>query len=73
MFARNVTVPGAVIYSEQYIPAGTNVGINNWLMRRNFSLYGEDAEIFIPERWLDDQSSKLLREYEFVFGHGARV
>ncbi|KAG0076972.1 hypothetical protein BGZ93_003801, partial [Podila epicladia] len=32
--------------------AGEMVGYSNWCMGRNKSVWGEDAEVFVPERWL---------------------
>lgn len=46
---------GGVTIAGQYIPAGTIVGVNSWVMHANKSVYGEDAESFRPERWLDEE------------------
>jgi cytochrome P450 len=73
IFTRAVPAGGATIMGDDFVPEDTVVGINNWVMGRNKALYGGDAEIFKPERWLDEKQSKILREYEFAFGHGARL
>jgi cytochrome P450 len=35
------------------IPAGTNVAWSPWAIMRNKTVFGDDAGIFRPERWLD--------------------
>jgi len=51
---------GGVTISGTFIPAGTIVGINSWVMHANKQVYGEDAEEFRPERWFD--SEERVRE-----------
>ena len=51
---------GGVTISGTFIPAGTIVGINSWVMHANKQVYGEDAEDFRPERWFD--SAERVRE-----------
>jgi len=72
-FPREVPTGGATILDDTVIPERTVVSLNNWVMGRNKTLYGEDAEEFKPERWLVPENAKLFKEYEFSFGHGARV
>ncbi len=31
----------------------TTVGINPWVLSRDKSFYGEDADVFRPERWFE--------------------
>ncbi|KAH6711399.1 benzoate 4-monooxygenase cytochrome P450 [Leptodontidium sp. MPI-SDFR-AT-0119] len=56
------------------LPAGTTVGLNPWVFARDKSLYGEDADIWRPERWLEYSPEKLkhLETYNITFGTGAR-
>ncbi len=70
-----VTVNG----KEYFIPGGTLIGHSAWGMHRdNYSLYGEDAHMFRPERWLLDESipeekerlSRMIKASDMVFGHG---
>lgn len=72
VFTRIVPTGGGEIDGRQ-IPGGVEVGVNNWVMGRDFSLYGPDADVFRPERWEDAEDKKRFRDYEFAFGHGARV
>ncbi|KAF2115707.1 pisatin demethylase [Lophiotrema nucula] len=70
-----VTVDG----KEYFLPGGTMIGYSAWSMHRNNkTLYGEDAEVFRPERWFVDDSDpsekdRLARMYktnDMVFGFG---
>lgn len=57
-FVLERTVPeGGVVLAGKKIPAGTIVGINSWVMHANESVYGADAEVFRPERWLDSEDT----------------
>lgn len=51
---------GGVTIAGQFLPAGTIVGINSWVMHANKQVYGEDAEEFRPERWFE--SEERVRE-----------
>jgi cytochrome P450 len=74
IFPRMVSEPGIALFGK-FAPAGAEITCNPWFVARDKSLYGEDAEVFRPERWIDD-SKERVKEYEkysFVFGYGARV
>ncbi|KAG6361912.1 hypothetical protein INS49_010141 [Diaporthe citri] len=58
---RIVPPQGAEI-AGRFIPGGTIVGCSAWVFHRNKSIFGEDADVFRPERWLVDES--LDREKE---------
>jgi hypothetical protein len=55
---RVVPRDGAVI-CDVHIPAGTIVGINAWVLHRDESIFGSDAEDFRPERWIDSSPEQL--------------
>ncbi|CAL3970624.1 unnamed protein product [Diplocarpon coronariae] len=38
---------------------GTNVGINPWVIHRNTEVFGADAAVFRPERWLEASAEQL--------------
>jgi len=55
-----------------YIPAGTVIGANPWVVHRDRSVYGEDVDAFRPERWLKEDTGDMHRFF-FAFGAGARM
>ncbi|KAI0600486.1 cytochrome P450 [Biscogniauxia sp. FL1348] len=65
--------PGGDIYKGQLIPEGTSIGMNIPSVLRSKALFGEDAKIFRPERFLEvdaETQAELQRNVEFVFGNG---
>ena len=71
---RERTVPEEGDFIQGYrIPGGTFIGINTWGCQQNH-VFGDDPELFRPERWLIDDHKRLdamLRVQELVFGHGS--
>jgi len=66
---------GGITLCGKFLPAGTEVGCNAWTVHRDKKFYGEDADEFKPERWLDP-NKEWVREMElasFAFGGGPRV
>lgn len=57
-----------------HLPGGTLVGLNGWGTQLNAEVYGDDAALFRPERWLT-RDERRLREmhacHSLIFGHGA--
>jgi len=71
---RVVPVGGASLAGGQYLPAGSVVGANPWVIHRNKEVYGEDVDAFRPERWMkEDDSSGDMHRFFFTFGSGARM
>ncbi|KAI0482548.1 pisatin demethylase [Xylariaceae sp. FL0804] len=70
----NKTVPaGGDVVAGFRLPAGTQVGINQWGILRSKDNWGEDAELFRPERWLQADEKRLQEmadTLEVVFGYG---
>ncbi|CAL5873155.1 uncharacterized protein PFLUO_LOCUS7424 [Penicillium psychrofluorescens] len=65
---------GGKVLADQWFPEGSTVGINSWVAHRNQEVYGQDADEFRPERWLEDGSHKKeLEAYFFAFGQGSRT
>lgn len=68
------TVPkGGDTLNGVFVPGGTDVGYCAWGLQRIKSVYGDDAETFRPERWLDVDEEKFkemksLQELVFVYG-----
>ncbi|KAL9121435.1 MAG: hypothetical protein Q9187_002005 [Circinaria calcarea] len=69
---RLVPPEGDVIHGYR-VPGGTFIGLNAWGTQIN-EVYGNDPEVFRPERWFitDGQRLKAMyRTHELIFGHGS--
>lgn len=68
-----VIPPGGDTLGGFFLPAGTFVGLNAWGVQLNKRVYGEDPEMFRPERWLTDDADRLQamhQTHSLIFGHG---
>ncbi|KAK4670011.1 uncharacterized protein QC763_207920 [Podospora pseudopauciseta] len=65
---------GGVTLHGVYLPAGTVVGVNSWVLHRNKDIFGEDVHSFRPERWVDGDEGKIkeMKRNLFTFGYGPR-
>jgi cytochrome P450 len=68
-----VTVAG----KQYFLPGGTNISYNAWGVHRDKAMFGADADLFRPERWLlqDSESDQerlnaMRRTTEMIFGYG---
>ncbi|KAF2861565.1 putative P450 monooxygenase [Piedraia hortae CBS 480.64] len=61
--------------SPIFVPKGEMLGWSVYTMHRRKDLFGEDAEVFRPERWLDEDNKRGLRTgWEFLpFNGGPRI
>lgn len=62
---------GDIIHGYR-IPGGRYIGLNAWGTQLN-GVYGDDPEVFRPERWLimDKERLKAMHQtLDLVFGHG---
>ena len=58
---------GGMVISGEYIPAGTIVGMNAWVVHRDRDVFGLDADQWRPERWLEaDARTKLRMEQSLL-------
>lgn len=63
---------------EKFVPGGTQIAWNSWGLMRNKDIFGPDAEIFRPERWLQTDDSEYIEKHmlrmnetlSLVFGYG---
>jgi cytochrome P450 len=56
----------------KFLPTGTIVGVNPWVVHRDQEVFGDDVESFRPERWIEGDRADMDRFF-FAFGSGARV
>ena len=67
-----VTPPEGIYVDSTFIPGGTVIGTNPWVLHQDKSIFGEDADEFRPERWLGSGAGQMERFF-FAFGAGARL
>jgi cytochrome P450 len=69
-----VTVDGR----EYFLPGGTNVAHDVWGLTHSKALFGTDADVFRPERWLVEEKNEcdnarlvaMRRTVDMIFGYG---
>jgi cytochrome P450 len=50
----------------QFVPGGTSVACNGWVLHRDKDVFGQDADDFRPERWLEDEErARRMERYMF--------
>ncbi|KAF3935075.1 hypothetical protein ABW20_dc0109538 [Dactylellina cionopaga] len=61
------------LYGYEF-PAGTTLGVNAWVMHRDKAVFGDDADIWRPERWIQasETQKKIMNRGLFTFGAGTR-
>ncbi|KAG4430968.1 hypothetical protein IFR05_013555 [Cadophora sp. M221] len=61
-----VVPKGGKVIAGYAFPEGSIVGINSWVAHANTDVFGPDAHIFRPERWLESKErSAVLDKYFF--------
>lgn len=77
-----ITPSQGVEIAGHFVPGGTIVGCSAWVIHRNKDIFGEDVEVFRPERWLVDESKPREKEESRIkemagtmlqFGMGSRT
>ncbi|KAK4164127.1 cytochrome P450 [Cladorrhinum sp. PSN259] len=70
---------GGILIQGEYYPPGTILGTSPWVDSRNRDVFGADAEVFRPERWIVDEDNGVTKEsakrardgfYPFLSGPG---
>jgi cytochrome P450 len=67
---RVVPPQGATICGH-FVPGGTEVGCNAWVLHRNKATFGSDVDLYRPERWLVDDKAKVRQMDNAMFQFGA--
>lgn len=82
MVLERIAPPQGVQVGKEFIQGGTVVGCNPWVIHYRREVFGDDVEMYRPERWLlslDETASKYaarVREMNntlFHFGGGSRT
>ncbi|KAL2880314.1 hypothetical protein SGCOL_004363 [Colletotrichum sp. CLE4] len=67
------TPAGGDTIDGRFIPGGTRIAQNVWGTLRRVDVFGKDADLFRPERWIEaDEATKdkMQKTTEFAFGYG---
>lgn len=73
LYARIAPKEGKAI-DGHFVPGGTEITSYAYCVQRDRTLYGDDAEQFKPERWLESEKRSFeLEAAQFTFGMGPRV
>ncbi|KAK3682978.1 cytochrome P450 [Podospora appendiculata] len=76
--SRRVPLAGVSLHGI-YFPPGTTVGCNPVSLHRNRAIFGDDADAFVPERWLnrgtqeDEERRRVMERCNLTWGGGGRA
>ncbi|KAK4173399.1 cytochrome P450 [Triangularia setosa] len=79
---RYVPAGGFRLPSEHYLPEGTAVAMNPYVLARNKEVWGENVDEFQPERWLPvvgetearyQDRLQVMNNADLTFGAGSRM
>jgi cytochrome P450 len=76
IFSKDVPPEGDTVIvngESMFIPGGTNVGYAALGMHHSEEIYGKDAAVFRPERWLESDNEQLVKMTavnDLIFGYG---
>jgi len=72
LFLKDVPAGGDTI-NDIFVPGGTAIGSSPFGLMRNTKVWGEDASLFRPERWLEGDAEEIQKKesnLDLVFGYG---
>lgn len=71
---RVVPAPGLQV-ERHFLPPGTVIGVNPWVLHRDKRIFGSDAEDWEPQRWLSKnvERVKYMDQHILAFGAGKRT
>ncbi|KAH9859743.1 hypothetical protein IAQ61_011524 [Plenodomus lingam] len=75
LILERVVPPQGMQICDEFIPGGTIVGCNAWVLHRRPEVFGVDVDTFRPERWIDasPENLKEMKGTMLQFGAGART
>lgn len=69
--------PEGMVIDGAWYPGGTEVAVNGWVVHRDKTVFGADADVYRPERWLEPNSKDMHKHMYQVsrpaLGDHARV
>jgi cytochrome P450 len=68
-----ITPKGGATICGHFIPEGTEVGMIAWVVHQDKRVFGQDANVFRPERWLDSDTPKIAAMDRAFFSVGPSV
>ncbi|KAI8725549.1 hypothetical protein NCS52_00126300 [Fusarium sp. LHS14.1] len=70
-----VVPKGGATITGHFFPEGTIVGINTWVAHHDCHTFGPNADEFMPERWLQNDTDQvaLMNRFWMPFGLGSRT
>ena len=70
-----VTPPQGIDIDGHFVPGGTIVGCNAWVVHRRADVFGAEPYTYRPERWLEADKERLkeMKANLFQFGAGSRT
>ena len=70
--SERVVPPSGATISGSHIPGGTTVSSSSWLVHRHKPTFGDDADLYRPERWLHSSHEQLsaMNKALLTFGAG---
>lgn len=66
-FTSRIALRDTTLFDGTFIKEGTRVMLPHYAMGRMTSVWGEDAEVYNPERWIDHVTGKLVQVSPFKF------
>ncbi|KAL1954751.1 hypothetical protein VTO42DRAFT_751 [Malbranchea cinnamomea] len=65
-----VVPKGGMTVAGRYFKQGTVLSVNPWVFHRNPDLFGDDCNVFNPERWLDKDRARKMDPFLIHWGAG---
>jgi cytochrome P450 len=65
--------PGGDMVNGVFVPGGTGIGWSTYGLMRNVKIWGDDADVFRPERWFEGTAEEIRKkeiDVDLAFGYG---
>jgi cytochrome P450 len=72
LMSKEVPAGGDTINGD-FVPGGTSIGYCAFGIFRDKKIFGEDADVFRPERWIEGEPARIKEQeqtLELIFAHG---